>query len=559
MLASLRISTKLLFMVGLAVLGIVAVAGVGLLTLKNNLLEDRKVKLQEVVLLARQALDFDYQAARKAGLSEAETMARSKALLRTLHFGKDDYFLALDKQAVVQAHPNPKVEGLAMIDVKDADGAYFSRDMVAWAAKGGGFNAYRYPRGGVGEPVPKLGYAVEFQPYGWAIGSGIYIDDVDAIFWSQVRRIGALIAFTLLLVVGMSFLVGRSIVSPIAAMTAAMRRLANGDMATAIPALDRGDEVGAMAKSVQVFKDNMIDADRLRAGQAETEKSAVAKRKADMLTLADGFEAAVGEIIETVSSASTELEASATTLTPTTETTQRLTATVAAASEEASTNVQSVASATEELTSSVTEIGRQVEESNKIASEAVRQAEQTDARMAELSKAADRIGDVVKLITSIAEQTNLLALNATIEAARAGEAGRGFAVVANEVKALAAQTGKATGEIGGQIAGIQAATQDSVVSIKEIGGTIGRISNIASTIAAAVEEQGAATQEIARNIQQAAAGTTAVASNITDVNRGAAESGAASSEVLASARGLASESNRLKLEVGKFLATVRAA
>ena len=244
----------------------------------------------------------------------------------------------------------------------------------------------------------------------------------------------------------------------------------------------------------------------------------------------------IGEIVETVSSASTELEASAATLTATADRSQELATTVAAASEEASTNVQSVASATEEMASSVNEISRQVQESARMAGEAVDQARTTNERVSELSKAAARIGDVVELINTIAGQTNLLALNATIEAARAGEAGRGFAVVASEVKALAEQTAKATGEIGQQISGIQAATRTSVGAIKEISGTIERLSEISSTIAAAVEEQGAATQEISRNVQQAAQGTQQVSSNITDVQRGATETGSASSQVLSAAQ-----------------------
>jgi methyl-accepting chemotaxis protein len=278
-----------------------------------------------------------------------------------------------------------------------------------------------------------------------------------------------------------------------------------------------------------------------------------------MLQLADRFEGAVGEIITTVSNASTELEASASSLTGNAARSQTLATTVAAASEEASTNVHSVAAATEELSSSVTEISRQVQESARMASEAVGQARSTTERVSELSKAASRIGDVVELINTIAGQTNLLALNATIEAARAGEAGRGFAVVASEVKALAEQTAKATGEIGQQVSGIQAATQDSVSAIKDISGTIERLSEISSTIAAAVEEQGAATQEISRNVQQAAQGTQQVSANIADVQRGASETGTASSQVLSAAQMLSGDSNRLKLEVGKFLDTVRAA
>ncbi len=314
-----------------------------------------------------------------------------------------------------------------------------------------------------------------------------------------------------------------------------------------------------MAGAVQVFKNNMIEAERLRAERTESEARAVKQRKADMYKLADGFEAAVGEIIKTVASASTELEAAADSLTKTAAITQQLSTSVASASEEASASVQSVASATEEMASSVQEIGRQVEASSKIAGDAVMQADMTDKRIMTLSNAATKIGDVVELITTIAEQTNLLALNATIEAARAGEAGRGFAVVATEVKALAEQTAKATQEIAGQIGEIQTSTSDSVTAIKEISTTISEISVITTTIAAAVEEQGVATQEIARNVQQAATGTSEVANNIGEVNRGATETGSASSQVLASAQSLSNESNRLKLEVEHFLASVRAA
>jgi methyl-accepting chemotaxis protein len=363
------------------------------------------------------------------------------------------------------------------------------------------------------------------------------------------------------LILGLAFawLIARSITKPVAGMTNAMSTLAEGNLEIEIPARDNKDEIGDMAKAVQVFKDNAIRVRQLEAAQKESEAQAAERRKADMHRLADDFQAAVGEIINTVSSASTELEAAAISLTKTAENTEHLATTVAAASEEASTNVQSVASATEELSSSVNEIARQVQESSQIAGEAVRQAEKTDARINQLSQAAGRIGDVVNLITAIAQQTTLLALNATIEAARAGETGKGFAVVAQEVKALAAQTAKATEDISIQIAEMQTATQDSVVAIKDISGTINRISEIASTIAAAVEEQDAATQEISRNVQQAAAGTTQVASNITEVNQGATATGAASEQVLSSAQSLSNESNHLKVEVEKFLNTVRAA
>lgn len=320
--------------------------------------------------------------------------------------------------------------------------------------------------------------------------------------------------------------------------------------------IERDDEIGEALRSLQTVQTIFrFSRDEVQAVQRRAE----AQRKAEMTKLADGFEAAIGEIVETVSSAATELEASASTLSSTAGRAQELSVAVAAGSEEASANVHSVASAAEEMSSSVREISRQVQDSSRIANEAVSQAQATTDRVSELSRAASRIGDVVELINAIAGQTNLLALNATIEAARAGEAGRGFAVVASEVKALAEQTAKATGEIGQQVGGIQAATQESVSAISEISGTIARLSEISAAIAAAIEEQGAATQEIARNVQQAAQGTQQVSSNVEDVQRGASETGSASSQVLSAAQMLSRDSDRLKLEVDKFLNSVRAA
>jgi methyl-accepting chemotaxis protein len=374
-------------------------------------------------------------------------------------------------------------------------------------------------------------------------------------------------AFTLLaIILGASAVIGivvgiylvKDVSRGIASIVKPMQALGQGDLTAIVPHQGMKTEIGAMADSLQVFKQALIDK-RAADEAASTDAEAKIERGRRVDSITRDFESMIGQIVETVSSASTELEASAGTLTATAERAQELTTSVAAASEEASTNVQSVASATEEMASSVNEISRQVQESANIATQAVDQARKTNDRVSELASAAARIGDVVELINNIAGQTNLLALNATIEAARAGEAGRGFAVVASEVKALAEQTAKATGEISTQISGIQAATQESVGAIKEIGDTIGRMSEIASTIASAVEEQGAATQEISRNVQQAAQGTMQVSSNITDVQRGASETGSASTQVLSAAQSLSSDSTRLKDEVSKFLNAVRAA
>ncbi|MDB5655747.1 MAG: methyl-accepting chemotaxis sensory transducer, partial [Tardiphaga sp.] len=372
----------------------------------------------------------------------------------------------------------------------------------------------------------------------------------SGIFWQLgVGLVVVLIAIFLITIAA------RGIARPIRQCAEFANGVARGDFNQTL-AIEQADEVGALAGALRTMQG---DVKRSIAQRAEDQQKADVVRRETMYELANTFEASVGEIVQAVSSASTELEASANGLTATAERSRELAGVVASASEEASTNVQSVASATEELTSSVNEISRQVQESARIASDAVEEAGKANDMVSELTRAASRIGDIVELINKIAGQTNLLALNATIEAARAGEAGRGFAVVASEVKTLAEQTAKATGEISRQISGIQGATSESVAAIQDIGITISRMSEISSTIASAVEEQGAATMEISRNIQQAAQGTIQVSSNISDVQRGADDTGSASSEVLSAAQLLSRDSERLKREVGRFLDSVRAA
>jgi methyl-accepting chemotaxis protein len=357
----------------------------------------------------------------------------------------------------------------------------------------------------------------------------------------------------------LAWVIGRGISTPVIGMTAAMQKLAGGDKSVEIPAQGRRDEIGQMAGAVEIFKHNMIEAERLRVEQEQAKARTEAEKVAAMNKMADEFEASVKGIVQTVSSAATELQSTSTSMSSTAEETQKQSTAVAAASEQASTNVQTVASAAEELSSSIAEISRQVSDSARIAGQAVHDAEHTNAQVQALAEAAQKIGDVVKLINDIAGQTNLLALNATIEAARAGEAGKGFAVVASEVKSLATQTAKATEDIAAQINAIQAATGSAVQAIGGIGQTIGRINEIATTIASAVEEQGAATKEIARNVQQASAGTNEVSANIANVTQAATETGAAASQVLSSAGELAKQSENLSYQVDAFIAKIRAA
>ena len=365
--------------------------------------------------------------------------------------------------------------------------------------------------------------------------------------------------FVIAVLAGVAIFGAVAISRPIRHIGEVLLELARGNRDVEVPYTERRDEVGDNARAAETFKEKLIRIEQLEAAEKETERRSAEQRKADMRALANSFGSKVADVVHAVSSSSTELEAAAEALSTTAGSTRELSGKVLSASTQASENVRSVSFATEQLIASVAEIDRQVQESTRIAVEAVAQAEKTDARIAELTDAAGRIGDVVKLITAIAGQTNLLALNATIEAARAGEAGRGFAVVAQEVKALAAQTSKATEEIGVQIAGVQSATRDSVAIIKEIGTTIGRISGVAAAITSAVDLQAATTEEIAENVRAATGSAAHVTANIAEVDAATVSITAASAQVLASAQTLAQEGSRLAAEMEKFLAAVCAA
>jgi methyl-accepting chemotaxis protein len=421
--------------------------------------------------------------------------------------------------------------------------------------------AYKGPATLFGQSFMTAYFPIQ-NPAGGVIGIlyvGIPMTQLDAMLSHaiQTMTIAAIVAAVLVLMLTM--LIVRRVTKPLSSVTTSLTALADGNSDVEVDHHDRGDEIGDIARTLAVFKSNLLERQRLRDEQTAAATAAAEQRKQDLQSFVAKFQSRIGGMIDNVMKSSTDFEHVARQLTETARLTADLSRQSAGRSETASEHVRSAASASHELSGSIAEITRRVQESNGITAEAVGQAAATDQRITELSEAATRIGDVVKLITSIAEQTNLLALNATIEAARAGDAGRGFAVVAQEVKSLASQTAKATEEIGSHIANMQLATQESVGAIKAIGQTIERISGIANSISAAVEQQRAATENIAHSVGAAATGTAEVATNIGSAAQGANETGETSTKMLASAQSLSSESLRLKDEVEKFLDGVRAA
>jgi methyl-accepting chemotaxis protein len=455
--------------------------------------------------------------------------------------------------------PDPKQIGTNRMDVA-VNGRMISRELLDGVrAKGEILLTYEYVRPGEEKPIRKIGYAVTIPGFNMYLGTGAYLDDLDAKLKPIVWLLGLAILGIAVVSGSIAWVIGRSISRPLGQLGTRMRALADGALEGDIPGVGRRDEVGAMAATVQIFKDNALRIRGLEKVEAETQERAAAERRAAMENLANDFERSVNGIVRSVSTAAAGMQGTAQSMTATASDASARAATVGAASESASNNVGTVAAAAEELSSSVAEISRQVTRSSEIASKAVGDAERTNATVQALSTGAEKIGEVVKLIHSIAAQTNLLALNATIEAARAGESGRGFAVVASEVKALANQTAKATEEISAQVSAMQASTSDAVLSIGGISETIAQMSEITVSISAAIDQQGDATREIARNIQSVATGSSEISAHIGGVTTAAAATGSAASDVLSNARELDNQSGMLRSAVDGFLAKVRAA
>ncbi|PWC80618.1 chemotaxis protein [Azospirillum sp. TSH100] len=557
---SFSIRAKLLMLVATASLACMAIAGAGLYLSYNRMYQDRVDALRFMVEAGHSmAARFESQVA--AGqLSRDEAQARFKEAFLAIRYSGEEYLFAHTYDNVGFAHINKALMGKDVSGIKDAAGVPVIPALIDIVkSKGEGTYAYDWPRtvGGT-ETAVKLAYVKGFEPWRIFIGTGIFIDDLWAAFLSQLwTLLGVIVALALPAVILLA-LVGHNISSTIRSLAGRMRAMADGDMTVTFPEASRGDELGDMSRATQVFKENALAKQRLEAGQIEQARRAEAEKHRAIADLADRFEQAVGGVIHAVVKEAAGMESRVAAVTQAADQAGRLASDVAVTTEQTSSNVQTVAAATEELSSSIGEISRQVGQSSDIAREAAGIAERANTKVDGLAQAVQRIGAVVELINSIASQTNLLALNATIEAARAGDAGKGFAVVASEVKALATQTAKATDDIALQVADIQSMTGETVGELQEVVRVIGHINEVATSIASAVEEQGAATREISRNIQQAAQGTQTVSDSIGSVNEAASQSGKVAYEVLTSVRELSSHTDTLSNEVDRFLTQVRA-
>ncbi|HXP95833.1 MAG TPA: methyl-accepting chemotaxis protein [Telmatospirillum sp.] len=553
------IGARLTLIVALAIGMFVFSTGIRLNKIYDQIYAARIAQVKSVVEVAY-SITADYAArVDKGEMTRQAAEDAVKTALNAMRYAGNEYILVFDYKVVMVLNPmTPQNVGTDRSTAnKDANGKYFSAEMVRLAKeRGEGVVDYLFPKPGGTVPLPKAVFVKAFAPWQWVIGSGVYIDDVQAAVRNEMIEEGAIGLGALLFLLLVSYGIGRAISRPIRSLTEVMRRVAVGDLTVDV-IQDQGAEIGAMQETVRIFKDNAAEVLRLTEEQKLSAAKAASDRRDMMLRLADEFERSVTQVVEGVSSAARQMHGTAEGMTAIAAQALQQSELVAAASDKASASVSTVAAATEELHASITEISRQVHQSAAISRQAVDTAKETDVMVCGLAEAARKIDDVVNLINSIASQTNLLALNATIEAARAGDAGKGFAVVAGEVKNLASQTGHATGEIAQQVAGVQAATGQAVEAIRAIATTIGEISQIASAIASAVEQQGAATHEISNNTQKAAEGTSTVSLAAGKVTSAAADVGRSAQTVLNQAGDLATEATALQEAVSLFLAGIR--
>ena len=559
-LTSLTITPKLGILVGVTLLGLCVAGALAGYLMKQEMLNARTDQVRAIVEVARNMAAGLQKQVEAGQLTKEAAIAEFARRANTMTYDNGGgYLFGNTMDGITVLSPDPKMIGVNRMDVQ-TNGRFISRELLEGVkSKGAILLEYDNIKPGQDKPTRKIGYAAAIPGFNMYVGTGAYLDDLDAKLKPIIWALGLAILGIGVVAGAIAWIISRSITRPLGQLGARMRALADGTLEGDIPGIARGDEIGAMAATVQIFKDNALRIQGLEKVEAETQGRAAAERRAAMESLASDFERSVNGIVRSVSTAAAGMQTTAQSMTATASDASARAATVGAASESASNNVGTVAAAAEQLSSSVAEIARQVTRSSEIASKAVGDAESTNVTVRALSTGAEKIGEVVKLIHSIAAQTNLLALNATIEAARAGESGRGFAVVASEVKALANQTAKATEEISAQVTAMQASTADAVLSIGGITETIAQMSGITVGLSTAIDQQGDATREIARNIQSVAAGSSEISAHIGGVTTAAAATGAAASDVLSNARELDNQSGMLRSAVDEFLAKVRAA
>ncbi len=552
------IMLRLFGVVAISAIGLIVVTVVAASFIKNAMLDDSIAKTRNLSEVTRGIVQSFDDRAKKGEFDQKTAQEMAKTAIRGLRYDGNEYFFAYDFDGINVIHGADRSrEGKDFIDNKDPTGHAYIVDFIAAARAGGGHVFYEFNKPNAAESTPKVSSVVPYEPWGWLLGTGNYIDDIDARYWRSALRLGGLGAAVLLIASGLAYLLSRSIAHPIRALAEVTSRIGDGDYAVAIPAIGRSDEVGILAKAVLVLRDRAKAADELRNENEAAKLDMEHQRRGAVIKLAQDFESSVKNVVDAIVIAVGDNDNAARSMTTVSEEATDDVTNMAEAANDVTSSIETVAAATEQLTASISEISQQVQLSSKVSSQAVASAGETDRLVQGLSTAVGRINEVVNLINDIAAKTNLLALNATIEAARAGDVGKGFAVVANEVKQLATQTAKATGEITCQIEGVTKATQAAVTAIREISGVIGSIDGAVSTIAAAVEEQSAATKEIGRNASQAAGSAqrvTGVVTRLVDITK-QVRNGAG--VVSRSSSSLNQRSSDLRQEVDQFLRTVR--